>query len=318
MSELHEIIRKARSIAPTTREHYLSSIDQWIRFAGDDAGNWTRIKAQEFYDHLIDVQKLRPQSANVVLAALQFASKWRAHYANKPELDFAFVQKTKGYDYDEKRALEREEIEPLLRPLLGSTEPAAMRDLAILVVLLETGMRKMSLVSMSLDRTLIDPERLKATRTKYPMTWVRMKGHGTQDVAVPLSDVTCAAINAWINWLATRGLTKGPLFRGLDEKMGPRGPITTAARTPLHEDAINKMLNRRAASAGIGHIYPHQFRHTFVTWRLAAGLAPHEVAAITGHVVRGMGEMQGYMDKTVIAQKVRNSTPEWLRALVLP
>lgn len=317
MSELHEIIKRSRGLAPLTKRHYLGDIDQWIEFAGENPIGWTRARAQEFYDYLLDVRKLRPQSANRVIASLQFASKWYAHFQNRPEADFAYVQRAKAHKFDEKRALRQDEATKLLLSIKhAEAQPADLRDFAIIVTLLETGMRKMSLVSMSIERTLIDAERLAATRTAYPLAWVRVKGAGNEDVSVPLSDTAIAALTPWRVWLAMRGITKGPLFRGLGDKMGPRGPITTAAKTKLTLNAINKLLDRRAAAAGIGHIYPHQFRHTFVTWRMMDGLLPHEVAAFTGHAVRNMGAMEGYIDNTMIALKVRNSTPGWLRELV--
>lgn len=316
MTELHDIIKRSRRLAKTSRARYLRDIDQWITFAGEDPINWTRPRAQDFYDHLLDIRKLRPQSANRVLASLQYASKWRAHYQNRPELDFAFVEKAIARDFNEKHALDRNAITLLLAPLNGAT-PTDLRDFAIFVVLLETGMRRMSLISMSVDRTLIDAEQLVETKLLYPMTWVKMKGGGDKDVAIPLSDTAIAAIKPWRAWLAAHGITKGPMFRGLDSRMGPRGPIATAATTALHLNAINRMVDRRAAAAGIGHVYPHQFRHTFITWRAAAGLQPYEIASITGHAIAGLGALGDYIDRAVVAQKVRNSTPEWLRELVI-
>lgn len=318
MSELHDVIKKSRNLAASSRARYLRDIDLWIEFAGEDTTNWTRERAQAFYDHLIDGRKLRPQSANRLMASVQYASKWRAHYANNPTLDFAYVQKSKGRKAGQKTALTQPLVTKLLKSLSPSAPtPATLRDYAMAVVMLETGMRKMSICSMTIERTVITCDRMKATNTNYPLAWVRMKGQGLDDFPVPLSDVAIAALTPWLAWLAKGGTTTGPVFRGLGTKIIASRLAIVVERAAFYPDHVNRILNKRAAGAGIGHIYPHQFRHTFVTWRIAAGLLPHEIAAITGHTLPGLGAMGGYIDMKAIAEKVRNSTPAWLRELVI-
>lgn len=317
MSILHDIVRSGRDIAKTTRERYLRDLNVWIEFAGTDPIAWTRQRAQDFYDHLIDVRKLKPQSANRLMTSVQYASRWWAYRQSKPELDFALVQKAPGQDFLDKHAIAEDDARALIR-VCQQPDPASMRDLAIIVVGLETGMRRMSLISMTIEQTFFVPH----AEFSYPVALVAMKGSNNDRIPVPLSDTAIHSMLGWIAWLRARGITRGPMFRGIDHQMRPAGTngtglVAVASKNQLSEPAIGKMLVRRSAEAKIGHVHPHMFRHTFVTWRANAGLAPHEIAAVTAHTISGLGALAGYIDMRAIAEKIRNSTPQWLRELVM-
>jgi integrase len=52
---------------------------------------------------------------------------------------------------------------------------------------------------------------------------------------------------------------------------------------PLNRCAVNRMLNRIAADAGIGHVHPHQLRHTLATQAINRGMSIEAIAALLGH-----------------------------------
>jgi site-specific recombinase XerD len=53
--------------------------------------------------------------------------------------------------------------------------------------------------------------------------------------------------------------------------------------TPLNRAAVNRMLNRIAADAGIGHVHPHKLRHTLATQAINRGMSLEAIAAMLGH-----------------------------------
>jgi integrase/recombinase XerD len=55
--------------------------------------------------------------------------------------------------------------------------------------------------------------------------------------------------------------------------LGPKGQLT--------DSGIRQLLDECARSAGLGHLHPHQFRHTFAA-RLKQQQAPHEVVKRLG------------------------------------
>ncbi|MGH3814382.1 MAG: tyrosine-type recombinase/integrase, partial [Pseudonocardiaceae bacterium] len=52
---------------------------------------------------------------------------------------------------------------------------------------------------------------------------------------------------------------------------------------PLDRHTITRMINKAAASAGLGHIHPHQLRHTLATQAINRGMSLEAIAALLGH-----------------------------------
>jgi integrase len=52
---------------------------------------------------------------------------------------------------------------------------------------------------------------------------------------------------------------------------------------PLNRFAVTRMLNRVTKAAGIGHVHPHQLRHTLATQAINRGMSLEAIAALLGH-----------------------------------
>jgi len=301
-SALHMIVASAPDLAPSTRDKYLRDLNTWITFAGEHPSGWTPAQAQAYYAHLL-ARGLRPQSANRLMSSVQYAAKWWSHQERKPELYFAQIRSSKPSNLIKQHALDEETAIQLLATCDKS--PPGLRDFALIVVGLETGMRRMSLAAMDLEQLGNKP---------YPLIKVPMKGTRDELVPVPLSDAALAALTPWSKYLGTR---RGPIFRPLQRRIGASGRFDyEILDRGLSPSAIQKMLATRAVAAKVDHVHPHMFRHTFITWRSKAGHAPHEIASITGHTVPGAGALGGYIDMEVIGERMRTSTPSWLTEII--
>ena len=53
--------------------------------------------------------------------------------------------------------------------------------------------------------------------------------------------------------------------------------------TALDRHAVARILNNVAAAAGLGHIHPHQLRHTLATQAINRGMSLEAIAAMLGH-----------------------------------
>jgi integrase len=313
-SVLHQILDRA-GFSPVTKEKYRNVIDRWIDFAGTEPSSWTRDRAQDWYDQLLEGGISVP-SANTYLASLRYVSRW---YATKTgNTDFAIVQRQRGKKGRARQReggpiLTEEETRDLLMSCIddGSEpiSPVGLRDLALIVTGLETGMRRMSFLGLNI-------EAIHHTRG-FPSVLVPIKGPGGEETFdVPLSDAAYAALSAWIAWLRSKRITSGPAFRRLSSRQ-------QIGDEPLTNTGVNELIAKRAKLAEIRHINPHMLRHTFISWRSQAGLLPIDIAEITGHKVSTyvvdnmamrMSGMSTYMHRDV--NTIRNTTPVWLAALV--
>lgn len=60
--------------------------------------------------------------------------------------------------------------------------------------------------------------------------------------------------------------------------------VTTAGGAVLDESRFRKAWDRACAAAGVGHVRPHDLRHTYASWLLQDGVPLAEVGRLLGHV----------------------------------
>jgi integrase len=61
------------------------------------------------------------------------------------------------------------------------------------------------------------------------------------------------------------------------------GLLLTNDGRPLNRHVVTRMLNRAARRAGLGHLHPHQLRHTLATQAVNRGMRLEAIAALLGH-----------------------------------
>ncbi|MFI5066293.1 MAG: tyrosine-type recombinase/integrase [Streptosporangiales bacterium] len=87
----------------------------------------------------------------------------------------------------------------------------------------------------------------------------------------------------------------------------------------LSQRALREELDRAAAAAGLGHVTPHQLRHTFATAMVNAGVSLQALMALLGHVSAEMSLRYGKLfDTTVRAEYERALTLAKQRLGTLP
>lgn len=306
-SELHAILGHS-DLSPITIDKYRRAIDMWIRFAGHDSHNWTPAVAQDFYEELLDSDRQDGRSgkrsirtANTYIASLKYVSEW---WARRGGQNFAIVQtlspNRKGRAVPTVKtvahALTPHEATTLL-DVCNPQKPTIIdrRDRAMILLGLETGMRRKSLAGARIDGIERHPA--------FTTLTVPIKGAGGEETyPVPLTDLAYAVIDEWRSFLRRRKID-GPLF--------PAFGKTLDGREALSLDGIYSIITSRGDAANIRDLHPHILRHTFVTWRLDQGFNDIEIATITGHKFNA-GGVGTYIDRYVIAQKIQPYTPPWL------
>ncbi len=116
----------------------------------------------------------------------------------------------------------------------------------MLRLLVDTGMRAGELVGLKLD----DLDR--------DMQVALVTGKARRPRACPYGAKTAASIDRYIRSRRTHRLASSE-----SPFIGPKGRIT--------DSGLRQILQRRAEQAGLGHVHPHQPRHTYAHGFLSEG-----------------------------------------------
>lgn len=213
------------------------------------------------------LERTSKSTANQHFRSLKTFFTW---LVNDEEIDRHPMRVMKAPKPDEKLVpvLSDDTILTLLKTCAGK-DFAARRDTAIIMVLLDTGVRR----SEASDRTVDDVD--------LNQNVIRFVGKGDRPRAVPFGKATALALDRYLRALVKHAgqaaaKREAPLW------------LSLKGRKPLTTWGLGHMLVRRTAEAGLPHIHPHQFRHTLAhTWKLHGG-GEDELMRIMGWNSRSM------------------------------
>lgn len=137
------------------------------------------------------------------------------------------------------------------------------RDTALVRLLLDTGIRSAELLGLAV------------TDLDFEQDIALVLGKGGRGRAVPFGNRTGEALRRYLRLRA-----RHPYHDAAALWIGTRGPLGQAG--------LRQVLNRRAATAGIGHVHPHQFRHTMAHRWLADGQQEQDLMRLAGWRSRQM------------------------------
>ncbi len=160
----------------------------------------------------------------------------------------------------------------------GGDHARGLRDNAIILLGLRTGMLRFSMCQLRLDD-------LRLKHAKPKLSFVK-KGGARHEILI--DKTTCAALAAWVAWLRANDNrdTSGFVFRSLGRNRVLNDiPVTIGAR--LSPDGLYRALQQRAKQAKLHDLSPHVFRRTFIEWAKKAGAQPSQIAMVTGHKSEG-------------------------------
>lgn len=151
--------------------------------------------------------------------------------------------------------------------LCSGKDFGSRRDLAIIMLFIDTGIRLSELAVRQIRDVDLDIQVL------------RVVGKNNRERAVPIGRTTATALDRYLRALAKHGCPTGP-----------EDPLWVGVKTRAQFTVwgVGTMIERRAEQAGLGHIHPHQFRHTFAhLWKVNGG-NEDDLMRITGWRSRQM------------------------------
>jgi len=151
--------------------------------------------------------------------------------------------------------LSKVEVSALLESASQSLYP--YRDRAIILTLLDTGIRATELCNLQIK----DINRITGH--------IRVIGKGKKERLVPISTETIAAIDEYLE-IRGENTQTSPLFARKSGK-------------PLDRCKLRKTLAELGNKSSVSHVFPHRFRHTFAIQFLRNGGNIYSLQKILGH-----------------------------------
>ena len=264
VDELVERFLVEADIAESTQEGYRKALRQFFRWReSDGAGDLTRADIVRYKQE--QLSRLQPGTVGSYISALKSFFRWLESEKLYPNVA-AGVKGTKASRGHKKDALTPAQVAHILQVLKGDGI-AAMRDFAIVNLLIRTGLR-----TIELARADVGDIRAKGGRT---VLYVHGKGRQSKDEFVVLTDAAVRPIYSYLALRESRGKDE-PLFASLSNKSyGKR--LTTRSVRRIAKNALLK------AGFDDSRLTAHSMRHTAVTMALMGGASLQQAQAMARH-----------------------------------
>ncbi len=260
---------EAEGKAAKTVVTYFEGIDGLKRFLVDhgmptDPESITREHIQEYITDLLS--RYKPATASVRYRALRSYFGW---LDEEGEIEASPMTRMKppSVPVTPPAVLSEVDLKRLLRACDGK-QFEDKRDTAVIRLFLDTGMRRAELAGLTLDDLDLDNRVAVVT------------GKGRKQRTVPFGRRTALAIDKYIRARRQhRDSHRAELW------LGHSGPMTG--------NGVYQVITARAEQAGLGHLKPHQFRHTFAHEWLSNGGGESDLMRLTGWQSRSMLQRYG-------------------------
>jgi integrase/recombinase XerD len=268
LNQYEQQLRMEEDLATATIRNYLSDLHHFaawyesMRCLGREEAPAFRPEAittptmTDYRAYLQQMLGLKPNSVNRSLISLKRYFAWllsTGHLKHDP----AKVVKLVGEDVSAPRHLEDQEEQALVAAV---TESGSLRDRAIVLLLLHTGLRAQELCILTRAHVRLG----KRSGT------ISVRGKGNKEREIPLNATARAALLAYDPSLTTPLDDSTPLF--LSEKR----------HAQLTGRGLGYIVKKYAERAHIYDVSPHALRHRF-GYRMAASVPLHRLAQLMGH-----------------------------------
>lgn len=243
-----ELHLKATNKAAKTVRSYTGSVRTFRAFLVAHGMPTTALRlTREHVETFIadQVGRHRPKTAQIRFGDLQQFFRWAVEEREIPVSPMINMKRPQVPEQPPP-VLSNDQIKDLLKECEGG-DFEARRDTAIVRLLLDTGMRLAELAGLDIED--VDFEQ----RVAYVL------GKGRRPRGCPFGARTAQALDRYLRVRRNHRFADSTALW-----LGTRGRLT--------DWGIRQLVERRSAQAGIGHVHPHQFRHTFAhLWLLDGG-----------------------------------------------
>jgi integrase/recombinase XerC/integrase/recombinase XerD len=274
---------------------YEEKLGRFIRWHDASVGELTLDRARSFVAELQATEKWRsdprmPKTgaklapmtvANHVRAMKAFAS-WldREGYTNGNVLARLVLPRVPLKVIE---VLTEEEIGRLFGSI-NRKDDLALRDLAILVLFLDTGLRLSELLS------------LKLVDIHFEDQWLKVMGKGQKERVIPFGARAAQVLTRY-------------LHQGRFDPLKRTEAFLSVHGEPINGNVIKMLFARLRQRSGIKRLHPHLLRHTFATSYLVAGGDVFTLQSILGHTTLEMTRRYVSLASTQVSIQHRRFSP---------
>ena len=255
---------RAENLSDRTIETYNEATSQFASFLAEkgmptNPAHITREYIEDFINHLLE--KWTPATALNRYRGLQRYFGWLVEEGEIKESPMRKMRPPKVPEQPPE-VLSEEDIAKLLKACDGRTFEDR-RDMAIIRLLLDCGLRRAELAGLTLDRLDLEGQVLT------------VMGKGRRLRTVPFGRKATRDLDRYLRIRQQRPDAVRPeLWLGL------RGPMTPSG--------IYQVIQYRSEKAGLGKLWTHLFRHTFAHYWLAADGQETDLMRLAGWSSRQM------------------------------
>jgi len=265
---LFEGALKARNLSPRTTRSYLDTAELFAAFCDERFGGLTLEELQPEQVQAFTAWQLEEWTPSTAATRFRCLQQWcrfadTAYGIPNPMTD----QKPPKVSDAPIPVLRDHDLSALLRACAGD-HFRDLRDLAMLRLLIDTGVRRDELAGMQLDGLHRDERLMLVTGKGAQLRFVSFRAERDR---------------ALLGYLKAR--TEHPHSGERSLWLGLRGPMTGSG--------VAALINRRSEQAGVDGVFPHRFRHTFAHRWLVAGGNETDLQTLagwnTGQMLAGYG-----------------------------
>lgn len=250
---------REKDLSPQTVRAYLNDLRKFMNWYQETEGEFSGINnigpldLAEFKRHLINKGQ-KPATINRAIMALSSFFAWaieQDYISHNPVDNIKLLPEVKAAP----KSLDRKEQLALMRAVQGSGK---IRDIAIITLLLHTGLRVSELSSLKVDDVILKE------RTGHLIV---RSGKNNKRREVPLNSNAREELKKWID---VRENGSGALFSGKQSDS-------------LSSRAVEYIIEKYSYDARMEKVTPHMLRHTFCKSLVDAGESLDRVAVLAGH-----------------------------------
>jgi len=249
---------EVEGLSPNTVVVYQETLEQFLGVAKEDgfAGDVRTITPEHIYTYLSWVRKrgVFDHTQHRRHREVRFLFVWLERLGYVEQNPFKHIKNIK-LPQKVIRPMSAEDIQKLLSAPFPS-EFLAARNKAIILLLLDTGIRLSELIGLRLGDLDVETQRLHI-----------LNGKMKKQRVVRVGDTALVVLKDYIE------------IRGEQ----PGQPFVSKHGKAIRPNSIRVMLRRLAERAGVPHVHPHKFRHTFATWAIEAEAREIDVQFLLGH-----------------------------------